>query len=81
MQSSTVTEVYECYSSTKGQHQGHIRELVHRICYSLLIKNWTTKSTTLEIVITMFYPSVPPVPINVPLLTGACSIFNRFVFS
>ena len=24
--------------------------------------------------------SVPPVPINVPLLTGACSIFNRFVF-
>jgi len=28
----------------------------------------------------MFYPSVPPVPINVPLLTGACSIFNRFVF-
>jgi len=21
----------------------------------------------------MFYPSVPPVPINVPLLTGACS--------
>ena len=30
--------------------------------------------------IPMFYPSVPPVPINVPLLTGACSIFNRFVF-
>ena len=28
----------------------------------------------------MFYPSVPPVPINVPLLTGACSIYNRFVF-
>jgi len=28
----------------------------------------------------MFCPSVPPVPTNVPLLTGACSIFNRFVF-
>ena len=28
----------------------------------------------------MFYPSVPPVPINVPLLTGACSIFNSFAF-
>ena len=27
----------------------------------------------------MFYPSVPPVRINVPLLTGACSIFNSFV--
>jgi len=26
------------------------------------------------------YPSVPPVPINVPLLTGACLIFNSFVF-
>ena len=49
------------------------------ICYSLLIKKWT-RPTTLEIVIPMFYPSVSPVPINVPLLTGACSIFNRFVF-
>ena len=27
----------------------------------------------------MFYPSVPPVPTNVLLLTGACSIFNIFV--
>ena len=34
-------------------------------------KNWTTTS---EIVNPMFYPSVPPVPINVLLLTGACSI-------
>ena len=49
-------------------------------CLHMLLppnKKWTT---TLEIVIPMFYPSVPPVPINVPLLTGACSIFNRFVF-
>jgi len=28
----------------------------------------------------MFYPSVPPVPINVLLLTGACLIYNSFVF-
>jgi len=25
-------------------------------------------------------PQCTPVPINVPLLTGACLIFNRFVF-
>ena len=47
------------------------------ICYSLPTKNWTTTS---EIVNPMFYHSVPPVPINVLLLTGACLIYNSFVF-
>ena len=28
----------------------------------------------------VLYSSVPPVPINVPLLTGACLIYNSFVF-
>ena len=33
-----------------------------------------------EIVNPMFYPSVPPVPTNVVLSTGACLIYNSFVF-
>ena len=47
-------------------------------CLHMLLS--PNKKTTSEIVIPMFYPSVPPVPINVPLLTGACSIFNSFAF-
>jgi len=48
--------------------------------HMLLPPNKKNCTTTSEIVIPMFCPSVPLVPINVPLLTGACSIFNRFVF-
>ena len=40
-------------------------------------KNLTTTS---EIVNPKFYPSVPPVPINVLLLTGARLIYTSFVF-
>ena len=49
-------------------------------CLHMLLppnKKWTTTS---EIVNPMFYPSVPPVHINVLLLTGACLIYNSFVF-
>ena len=52
-------------------------------CHHMLLppnKKWTTTSEIVIGGLPMLYPSVPPVPINVPLLTGACSIFNSFAF-
>ena len=42
-----------------------------------LLRNWTTTS---EIVNPNFYRSVPPMSINVLLLTGACLIYNSLAF-